>query len=70
MIVYLGRGNERGAHETNSLAWVPQRLRSLLDSSIIDQQSGIQMCLFQPTVSLVPLGPRSRSFGPDDIAEA
>lgn len=27
-----------------------------LDSSILDQQSGIQTCCFQPTVSSVPLG--------------
>ena len=70
MIFYLGRGNGRGAHETNSLAWVPWCLRSSLDSSITDQQSGIQTWRFQPTVSAVPLGPKSRSFGPDDIAEA
>lgn len=70
MIFYLGRGSGRGAHETNSLAWVPQCLRSPLDSSIIDQQSGIQTWRFQPTVSSAPPGPMSRSFGPDDIAEA
>lgn len=54
----------------SSLVWVPQCVRSLLDSSIIDQQSGIQTWRFQPTVSSAPLGPKSRSFGPDDIAEA
>lgn len=70
MIFYLGRGNGRGACEANSLAWVPWGLRSLLDSSIIDQQSGIQTWRFQPTVSSAPLGPKTRSFGPDDIAEA
>lgn len=62
--------NERGARETDSLARVPWCLRSLLDSSIIYQQSGIQTWRFQPTVSSAPLGPQSRSFGPDDIAEA